>query len=203
MLLFDHSHPREKPCGGGVTGRALALVADVIAIPALPARVVRAARFFDDTGRSAAVPLRADAVAPEPGLIVVSRSAFDGVLVDAAAAAGAELVAERVIGVTVDGTTAIVRTRAAQHRAAWLVGADGANSFVCVAGSPRRSAASSCRLLLATTPMVSPPTKSCSNSSPIRPDICGGFRRPTHLAIGICAHAPDAGAALLRARTQA
>ena len=30
VTLFDPSHPREKPCGGGVTGRALALVADTV-----------------------------------------------------------------------------------------------------------------------------------------------------------------------------
>ena len=30
VTIFDASHPREKPCGGGVTGRALALVADAI-----------------------------------------------------------------------------------------------------------------------------------------------------------------------------
>ena len=43
VTLFDPSHPREKPCGGGLTGRALALVADVIDIHALPAVVVNAA----------------------------------------------------------------------------------------------------------------------------------------------------------------
>ena len=36
VALFDPSHPREKPCGGGLTGRALALVADVIDIDSLP-----------------------------------------------------------------------------------------------------------------------------------------------------------------------
>ncbi len=30
VALIDGSHPREKPCGGGVTGRALALVADAV-----------------------------------------------------------------------------------------------------------------------------------------------------------------------------
>ena len=43
VTLFDPSHPREKPCGGGLTGRALALVADVVDIRALPAVVVTAA----------------------------------------------------------------------------------------------------------------------------------------------------------------
>ena len=30
VVLIDPSHPREKPCGGGVTGRALDLVATAI-----------------------------------------------------------------------------------------------------------------------------------------------------------------------------
>ena len=30
VAILDGSHPREKPCGGGVTGRALDLVRDAI-----------------------------------------------------------------------------------------------------------------------------------------------------------------------------
>ena len=36
--LFDASHPREKPCGGGVTGKALALLPPAPADDPLPAR---------------------------------------------------------------------------------------------------------------------------------------------------------------------
>src|SRR5439155_21453756 len=43
VQLFDASHPREKPCGGGVTGRALALIADVVDVETLPAVVVKSA----------------------------------------------------------------------------------------------------------------------------------------------------------------
>src|SRR6185436_3735025 len=58
VTIFDPSHPREKPCGGGVTGRALALVADAIADTSLPASTIRRARFLDTaSGRSAVVPL--------------------------------------------------------------------------------------------------------------------------------------------------
>ena len=53
------SHPREKPCGGGVTGRALALVADAIDAAQLAAAVIRSARFTDTPrGRSAVVALK-------------------------------------------------------------------------------------------------------------------------------------------------
>src|SRR5580700_6978736 len=55
VLIVDPSHPREKPCGGGVTGRALSLVADVTG-GRLPAVAIRSARFVDPaTGASAAV----------------------------------------------------------------------------------------------------------------------------------------------------
>src|SRR5262245_56335358 len=56
VTLVDGSHPREKPCGGGVTGRALALVSGAIDVDALPRCDIRAARFVDSTrGRSAGV----------------------------------------------------------------------------------------------------------------------------------------------------
>src|SRR3984893_6559960 len=43
VTIIDPSHPREKPCGGGVTGRALALIAGAVNISSLPAVVVRSA----------------------------------------------------------------------------------------------------------------------------------------------------------------
>src|ERR1700694_844295 len=53
VALVDGSHPREKPCGGGVTGRALAVVADAVDHAALPRSAIRAARFVDTArGRS-------------------------------------------------------------------------------------------------------------------------------------------------------
>ena len=58
VTLFDRSHPREKPCGGGVTGRALALVADTFDAADCAASVIRSARFIDSRrGQSAFVLL--------------------------------------------------------------------------------------------------------------------------------------------------
>ena len=57
VVLADPSHPREKPCGGGVTGRALALVRSALAVDRLPAVSIRTARFVDTaTAASATVP---------------------------------------------------------------------------------------------------------------------------------------------------
>src|SRR5204862_7896986 len=77
VVLLDPSHPREKPCGGGITGRALALVAHALPRP-LPAVAIRRARFLDAaTGRSAAVDLTS-----HDALVVSGRAAFDRLLVD-------------------------------------------------------------------------------------------------------------------------
>jgi glycine/D-amino acid oxidase-like deaminating enzyme len=63
VTIFDASHPREKPCGGGVTGRALALVADAVDVARVPSRRIHAARFVDASGgRSVTVPLGGDAL---------------------------------------------------------------------------------------------------------------------------------------------
>ncbi|MBI4477128.1 MAG: FAD-dependent oxidoreductase, partial [Acidobacteria bacterium] len=42
VALFDPSHPREKPCGGGITSRALSIVGPYL--PALPSIVPATAR---------------------------------------------------------------------------------------------------------------------------------------------------------------
>src|SRR4051794_16564980 len=58
VVLCDGSHPREKPCGGGVTGRALTLAGGAAAFAQVGAVTIRAARFSDGASRqSALVPL--------------------------------------------------------------------------------------------------------------------------------------------------
>ena len=198
VLVLDPSHPREKPCGGGVTGRALALVGHAIA--PLPAVTIRRARFIDaGTNTSAAVDLPGQESAE--ALVVTGRAAFDGLLLRAALGAGAVLVAERATrvrrvarGFEID--TAHGRT----HAAPFIVGADGANSLVrrTMARPFRRSdisiatgyflhGATSDEILLE---FVADP-----------PGYIWSFPRPDHLAVGICAGA-NAGvtASALRAR---
>src|SRR5438270_756021 len=61
VVVIDPSHPREKPCGGGVTGRALALVSAALQGHSFPASVIRTARFVDSASRrSGSVALAAD-----------------------------------------------------------------------------------------------------------------------------------------------
>jgi geranylgeranyl reductase family protein len=218
VAIFDPSHPREKPCGGGVTGRALVLVADAIAGMSLPISAIRRARFLESAHcRSAVVPLAAvreqhsggavrlipsfnaaldgpeHVEGPDPGaLVVVSRAAFDAALLDAACSAGATLVDRRIVGVEVEAHGARIRTTTDSYRTKFLIGADGANSLV-----RRRLARPFARgdLSIATGYFAHGVTSDEILIEFIAdpPGYIWSFPRPNHLAIGICAQA-DAGA---------
>ena len=208
VTMFDPSHPREKACGGGVTGRALALVRDAVADGAFPRTVVRTARFTAPARPATAAARRARSAdegatvtLDDGALVVASRAAFDAALVNAAARAGAQLVRARVTAVTIDAHGVTLDTGSDRFTADVVVGADGANSLL------RRRVATPFRrdqLSIATGFFAHGAT---SDEIVIEltgdpPGYIWSFPRPDHLAIGICAQA-DAGitAAQLRART--
>jgi geranylgeranyl reductase family protein len=208
VVLFDPSHPREKPCGGGITGRAIALVADMLDAPARDAVAIRSARFMtrahlDEphpgsgpsrlrpgsvpgpsprSPRSVAVPL------DEHGLVVSSRRDFDGALLAAAVDAGAVHERVRVVDVSVGEAGVTITSARGRHRADFVVGADGPNSVVRrrVAVRFRRD-----QLSIATGFFASGVTSAEIvlelGSDP--PGYIWSFPRPDHLAIGICAPA--------------
>ena len=189
VLLIDPSHPREKPCGGGVTGRALALLGDAVRPDHLPSVRIRSAQFVDSTeGNKADVPLPTDATA----LLVSSRTDFDGLLVAAARRAGADWLARRVTDVSRRGSGfELALSDGSRVSTSFVVGADGANSLVrrrlttpfrrdqlSIATGYFAHGVRSDRIVIE---MFSEP-----------PGYIWSFPRPDHLAIGICAQA-DAG----------
>ena len=219
VTIFDGSHPREKPCGGGVTGRALALVADAIDASTFPRTVIRSARFThtgNGSGFSRTIgppeggphvrTARAGIGVPldDGALVVVSRAEFDAALLTAAERAGAVLVRSRVSDVSAVANGATLTTAdGRRHHASYVVGADGTNSLV------RRRVATPFRrdqLSIATGFFAHGVTSDEIvielTGSP--PGYIWSFPRPNHLAIGICAQA-DAGigADALRTRTAA
>jgi len=198
VTLIDPSHPREKPCGGGVTGRALAVVRDAVDACRFPAVVVRSARFVHTaSNRSAVVPL--EERDGRPALVVASRREFDAALLDAACVAGATFVRERVVDVQPAGAGVTVRTAAGAWTGAVAVGADGANSLVRrrLAGPFRRD-----QLSIATGYFARGATSSEIVIELVSdpPGYLWSFPRPSHLAIGVCAAADGASAPLLKSR---
>src|SRR4051812_45481500 len=225
VTIFDASHPREKPCGGGVTGRALALVADAVDIASVPATAIRSARFIDRTGASATVALdvvttggpRPPVVTsggprpavvtsgtpcpPDAALIVASRAAFDAAMLAAAVRAGAFHERTRVRDVAIDADGVRLDTVAGPRPAAFIVGADGANSLV-----RRRVARAFRRDQLSTATGVF--ARGVTGSEIVLqfdadpPGYFWSFPRPDHLAIGVCAPT-DAGVAAAALRERA
>jgi geranylgeranyl reductase family protein len=132
VTLFDHSHPREKPCGGGLTGRALALVESALPPDRVPMVRPAAALFTADaTTEAAAVALdEMPAQAGSRRLSIASRRDFDRALLDGAVARGVRLVPERIVDIQTDPGGVLLRTASNKHRAAFVIGADGANSLV-------------------------------------------------------------------------
>ena len=127
VLLADKARfPRDKPCGGGLTGRALKHVpCDVgpVVEHVVDHLVVRVA-YGGKLGRGSGRPL----------IDMTQRRRLDHHLAEQAAAAGAEFrdgVAVEQIEIDGDGVTAQVG--GSPVRASFLVGADGANGVVAKA----------------------------------------------------------------------
>lgn len=127
LVLERATHPRSKPCGGGLTGHvpaalaALGLRRDVASEPAAAAEVV-----FGGVARS---------VQLQQPVHVVRREELDHSLLQQAAALGAEVQEGAALAgyrVDADGVAVTVRSGRTERtlRAAVLVGADGAGSGV-------------------------------------------------------------------------
>jgi len=127
VLCLDKARfPRDKPCGGGLTGHAHAAMAAL-------GLQVRVARVPCETGRIVYRSCRHD-VAMERPVDIVRRREFDADLVDQARARGVEVVAgEGMAAFQVDaaaGQVSVETTRGRRLTARVLVGADGAGSKV-------------------------------------------------------------------------
>jgi geranylgeranyl reductase family protein len=193
VAVFDGSHPREKPCGGGVTGRALELVRDAIDPAALAAVAIDSAT-FEHGGASVAMPLARRS--SDPLLTVMARAVFDEALLRAATDAGAHLIAARVCNIRMEPRGWTIASRDVSVTADWLLGADGPNSFVrrqVLTAFPRQD------LSIATGFYVHGCTSRTIDIA-FEDEPAGylwSFPRPDHLAVGVCAQADRSAPATL------
>jgi geranylgeranyl reductase family protein len=198
VVIFDGSHPREKPCGGGVTGRALDLVRDAIDTSAIRAVAVSDITFADRARRAHVIFGARGSATPQ--LAVVPRAAFDGALLAAAVEAGATLRAERVRDISWENDGWRIATQRGSTRAPWLFGADGPNSLVRRRVSrPFERADLSIAAGFFVHGVASSTVAIMFADDP--PGYLWSFPRPDHLAVGICAQADASRTSTLLATT--
>jgi len=175
VTIFDASHPREKPCGGGLTARALGLLPEDPSDDPLPARRVLSCRFESGEGEWVTVPLSRP-------VGIASRRELDAWLLRRATAAGSVHVAKRVVAVEPGGR---VRTSAgAPMPFDVIVGADGAGSLV------RRTFLSptpAARRAMATGWFARGTSEMVVRFTPGLAGYLWLFPRRDHVGVGICA----------------
>lgn len=194
VALVDGSHPREKPCGGGVTGRALSLLGASVQARASGVSIDSAS--FTHRERTVRMSLAGDGAGLR--LAVIPRRVFDAYLVDRAGESGAVMLNTRVTDVERMAGRWRVTTRHGAIEAAWLIGADGPGSLVRRRVSVPFGRAD---LSIAAGHYVHGATSSRIDIA-FEDDPAGYlwcFPRPDHLAVGACAQADVATTASLTA----
>jgi len=173
--LFDASHPREKPCGGGLTPGAVRLLPPAPSADPLPARRVDRCRFDSGEGHCVDVPLRSP-------VLVASRRELDGWLLRRATEAGARHRAARVVAVDAEG--GLCTAGSERETFDVVVGADGAGSLVRRTLHRPTPAA---RLLMAGGWLADGDAPMLVRFTPGLPGYLWVFPRPNHVEVGICA----------------
>jgi geranylgeranyl reductase family protein len=122
VLLFDAREAWEKPCGGGVTSKALREFAFLKHNDA-PRQMISSLRLISAQARELTV-------APRDDFAIYSRQELARMMRDRAVEAGAQLHCTRVEQTEFVGGNWRIGTAAGEHRADFLVGADGASSII-------------------------------------------------------------------------
>jgi geranylgeranyl reductase family protein len=121
-IILDHSHPREKPCGGAISPRVLEKFPFV--------EKFRSRGFtFGDLKIISCTDTEVITKGLKNGFCI-SRRCFDQGILDMATENGAKLIEEKVIKVQKKGNTWKIETNRKILTAQVLVGADGVNSLV-------------------------------------------------------------------------
>jgi flavin-dependent dehydrogenase len=188
--VFDPSHPREKPCGGGLTAKALALLPEAPQGDPLPARWLERCELESGTGERVEVELaRPVAIAP--------RRELDAWLLRRAVEAGARHVPERVVGLDPVGR---VRLAGGERRYDVVVGADGANSLV---RRQRLGILPASRRMLAAGWLARGDAPMLVRFAPDLEGYLWLFPRRDHVCVGICAPLERASGRALLERLEA
>jgi geranylgeranyl reductase family protein len=131
LMLDKSAFPRDKPCGGGISARALARFPYLSgALRSIPTSWVSKVHFESPSG------FVVDYKSPDPLYLMIRRCEFDHLLFSLARR-NVETATGLLRKVTVDGDAVSVRTDSQEYRARMIIGCDGANSMVARASGLR------------------------------------------------------------------
>jgi flavin-dependent dehydrogenase len=175
VTIFDERLAWEKPCGGGLTHKAIETYPFLFDGPQ-PKKIVRTAELISSCGHRARFEM-------SHPIVIYARKVLNGLLLDRAVAAGCRAICERVKYVNTDGAS--VRFMAG--------GEERSSDFVVLAAGARN------QLLPQTTPLTSQDLElTLGYFVPTEEDIIKvkflkqfegylwSFPRADHLSVGIC-----------------
>jgi flavin-dependent dehydrogenase len=122
VLLFDSTVEREKPCGGGITSKALHRMRWLHEHP-IPRVEVAAIRLIAQDGYVSNLPL-------QHPIHIFSRLSLESSLRQQAVESGAQFKHERVLSIVAEQPGWAMKTAAGFTGVDYIIGADGANSLV-------------------------------------------------------------------------
>ena len=120
VLLFEEKLAWEKPCGGGLTHKALKQY-PFLAETQTEHNILRRCELISPSGKSVQFDLHYP-------LAIFSRFALNGLLLERARLAGAEIRKERILRISESGKEWTLSTAQGEYRASFLVLAAGARS---------------------------------------------------------------------------
>jgi geranylgeranyl reductase family protein len=184
VTIFDHSHPREKPCGGGITAQAIERFPILSHYPG-PKVIENRGRLISPNGSS----VKLEGNPPGWG---VSRLNLDKFLLEKAAQHGAVHIKQRVIQIKPDKFCWAIKTKGGTHHSRILAGADGVHSIVrkTLVGPIQKEHLGICTGCFANKPQRNETTIKFFSGL----DGYGwNFPRPDHVSIGVGASYKHAG----------
>lgn len=187
VTLFDERLAWEKPCGGGLTQKAVQLYPFLADGPE-PKRAVHQAELISGRGQR----VRFDLGSP---IVIYSRKVLNGLLLDRAGAAGCRTVCSRVTQVKTEGEKVELQAAGETHTADFVVLAAGARNHLLPGTTPLRPSD------LEMTLGYFVPVEQDVLKVKFLPQFSGylwSFPRADHLSVGICGKMAENTTSVLR-----
>jgi flavin-dependent dehydrogenase len=187
VTIFDERLAWEKPCGGGLTHKAIESYPFLLDSPH-PKRIVRTAELISSRGHRARFEM-------SHPIVIYARKVLNGLLLDRAIAAGCTAICSRVTGVDTDGARVHLTTASEAHDAEFVVLAAGARNQL----HPQTTALGTRDLEMTLGYFV--PTEEDIIKVKFLKKFEGylwSFPRADHLSVGICAKMGQASSQQLR-----